>query len=101
MRRPAGEGPRTDRPDLDDELWSFLGRMAPLMVRKAGVSGVRVVLRRDDGQEHAAGKGEDVVITGPAGELVLELYGRRPLAEVAYAGADAAVARVQAADFGI
>ena len=102
VRRPNGDGPRTDRPDLDDGLWSMLGRMAPLMVRKAGVSGVRVVLRREDGQEHAAGRGDEVVvISGPAGELVLELYGRRSVAQVAYEGPDAAVARVRAAEFGI
>ncbi len=101
VRRPAGEGPRTDRPDLDDELWSMLGRMAPLMVRKAGVSGVRLVLHRTDGREHAVGKGTDVVISGEPGELVLELYGRRSVAQVAYDGPDDAVARVQAAEFGI
>jgi uncharacterized protein (TIGR03085 family) len=101
VRRPAGDGPRTDRPDLDDELWSLLGRMAPLMVRKAGVKGVRLVLRRDDGQEHRAGRGEDVVVSGSAGELVLELYGRRSVAQVTYDGADGAVARVRAAEFGI
>src|SRR6478735_8519709 len=101
VRRPAGEGPRTDRPDLDAELWSLLGRMAPLMVRKAGVSGVRLVLRRDDGQEHRAGRGDDVVIHGPVGELVLELYGRRSVAQVAYEGSGDAVARVRAAEFGI
>ena len=101
VRRPAGLAPRTDRPDLDDELWSLLGRMAPLMVRKAGVKGVRLVLRRDDGQEHAAGSGDPVTIVGPAGELVLELYGRRTAAQVAYEGADDAVARVREAEFGI
>jgi uncharacterized protein (TIGR03085 family) len=101
VRRPAGEPPRTDRPDLDDELWSLLGRMAPLMVRKAGVKGIGLVLRRDDGQEHRAGRGDDVTISGPAGELVLELYGRRSVAQVAYEGADDAVARVRSAEFGI
>lgn len=102
VRRPARYAPRTDRPDLDEALWSMLGRMAPLMVRKAGVSGVRIVLRRDDGQEHHAGKGDDVVvITGPAGELVLELYGRRSVAQVTYDGPEAAVERVRSAEFGI
>ena len=101
VRRPAGAGPRTDRPDLDDELWSLLGRMAPLMVRKAGVRGVRLVVRRDDGREHAAGRGRDVVVTGPVGELVLELYGRRSVAQVAYDGPPDAVAAVRAAEFGI
>ena len=101
VRRPAGLAPRSHRPDLDDALWSLLGRMAPLMVRKAGVSGVRVVVERPDGQQHAAGKGDEVVIRGPVQELVLELYGRRSVAEVAYDGPEAAVARVRAAEFGL
>ena len=102
VRRANGFPPRTDRPDLDEELWGLLGRMAPLMVRKAGVSGVRVELRRPDGTTHGAGKGDDVVtISGPAGELVLELYGRRPHAQVNYEGPQAATERVQAAEFGI
>lgn len=101
VRRPNGLDPRTDRPDLDAELWSLLGRMAPLMVRKGGVSGVRVVVRRPDGLSHGAGKGEEVVISGPVQELVLELYGRRTVAQVTYEGSDEAVARVRAAEFGI
>lgn len=102
VRRPAGLGPRTDRPDLDDGLWSLLGRMAPLMVRKGGVSGVRVRLRTPDGREHVAGRGDlEVAILGPVGELVLELYGRRSVAQVDYDGPPDAVARVRAAEFGI
>jgi uncharacterized protein (TIGR03085 family) len=102
VRRADGRAPRADRPDLDEELWALLGRMAPLMVRKAGVAGVRVHLRRPDGDEHVAGKGDDdVTISGPVGELVLELYGRRPAAQVTYDGPEDAVARVQAAEFGI
>ena len=42
-----------------------------------------------------------VRISGPVGELVLELYGRRSVAQVRYEGADDAVARVRAASFGI
>jgi uncharacterized protein (TIGR03085 family) len=101
VRRPAGRAPRTDRPDLDAELWGFLGRMAPLMVRKAPVRGIALELARPDGEVHRTGKGEVVRISGAVGELVLELYGRRSVAEVAYAGADEAVARVRAASFGI
>ena len=101
VRRPAGRGPRTDRPDLDAELWSFLGRMAPLMVRKARVRGVALELARPDGEVHRVGRGETVRIAGPVGELVLELYGRRTVAEVAYDGPEDAVARVREASFGI
>jgi hypothetical protein len=47
------------------------------------------------------GSGEVVTITGPPSELVLELYGRRSVAEVAYDGPTDAVATVRAASFGI
>ncbi|WP_426572986.1 TIGR03085 family metal-binding protein [Aquihabitans sp. McL0605] len=102
VRRADGREPRTDRPDLDDALWGMLTKMAPLMVRKAGVKGVELALVRDDGSERRTGSGPDQVsIVGPAGELVLELYGRRSAARVVYDGPDAAVARVKQADFGI
>lgn len=104
VRRPAGLAPRTDRPELQDALWGLLGRMAPLMVRKAGVSGVALRLVRTDGPggERRVGKGPDeVAISGSAGELVLELYGRRTTAEVTYEGPTDAVTRVQEAEFGI
>lgn len=101
VRRPAGQGPRSDRPDLDAELWSFLGRLAPLMVRKARIGGISLRLVLPDGTERTIGKGEVVTITGSAGELVLELYGRQSVAQVDYAGSDGAVARVRSADFGI
>ncbi|MFN8017772.1 MAG: TIGR03085 family metal-binding protein [Acidimicrobiales bacterium] len=101
VRRPAGRPQRTDRPDLDDALWDLLGRMGGLMVRKAGVKGVQVRLLRPDGQERRFGKGEVVTISGPPQELVLELYGRRSAAQVAYEGPEAAVAGVKAAEFGI
>ncbi len=101
VRRPAGLGPREDRPDLDDALWSILGRMAPLMVRKAGVRNVRLRLVRAGGGERAYGSGADVAISGTAGELVLELYGRRGAAQVTYDGDLEAIERVRAASFGI
>lgn len=101
VRRPAGRPPRTDRPDLDEELWGFLGRMAPLMVRKARVKGIALELVRPDGESRRVGSGEVVRIEGPVGELVLELYGRRSAAQVAYEGTEVAVARVQGASFGI
>jgi uncharacterized protein (TIGR03085 family) len=101
VRRPAGLEPRTERTDLDDALWSLLGRMAPLMVRRGGVKGVQVRLARTDGDVRTVGTGTPVTITGSAQELVLELYGRRSAAQVSYDGDPDAVARVQAASFGI
>jgi uncharacterized protein (TIGR03085 family) len=101
VRRANGETRRTDRPDLDDELWSTIRRMAPLMVRKARLHDVQLVLDRGAGEPRRVGRGHVVTLGGPPGELILELYGRRSVAEVTYAGTDAAVAQVRAADFSI
>jgi uncharacterized protein (TIGR03085 family) len=101
VRRPAGLARRTDRPDLDAELWGFLRRMAPLMVRKAKVRGIALELVEPGGDRLRTGSGEVVTISGAVGELVLELYGRRSVAEVSYDGPEAAVATVRSASFGI
>jgi uncharacterized protein (TIGR03085 family) len=101
VRRPAGYEARSDRPDLDAELWGFLARMAPLMLRKAKVRDVALELVTPAGERRRVGSGETVSITGPVGELVLELYGRREVAQVAYDGPADAVATVQGASFGI
>lgn len=101
VRRAGGERRRTGRQDLDVDLWGLLGRMAPLLIRKARLSGIQVVLDGGVGRPRRVGSGAEVTMTGPPGELVLELYGRRSVAEVTYDGPDAEVARVRAADFGI
>jgi uncharacterized protein (TIGR03085 family) len=101
VRRANGATRRTDRVDLDIELWSLLRRLAPLMVRTSGLRGVTLVLDPGEGRPHRIGSGPTVTISGPPSELVLELYGRRSVAEVTYDGAEADIAAVQAADFGI
>ena len=100
VRRPNGLDPRTDRPDLDDELWAYVRRMGPMMVRRAKLDGVRLSLQRPDGERVDAGKGDQVVtMTGAPGELDLALYGRDG-AEVTYDGEEQAVATVLAGSFG-
>lgn len=101
VRRAAGDGPRTDRPDLDVALWGLLQRLAPLMVRKARLRGVELVLDPGGDRPRRIGSGPVVTVHGPPTELVLELYGRRSVAQVVYDGPDDAVARVRAANFGI
>lgn len=102
VRRANGGERRGDRPDLDDALWNLLGRLAPLMVRKARVKAAHLRLVTPDGRERLVGSaGSEVVLSGRPSELVLELYGRRSVAEVAYEGPDAAVAAVRAAEFGV
>ncbi|MCU1455292.1 MAG: hypothetical protein JWN46_3438 [Acidimicrobiales bacterium] len=101
VRRANGDGPRTDRPDLDAELWALVRRLFPLMVRKASVPGVRLVLEAGADRQAAAGRGTEVVLRGAVSELVLFLYGRSAAAQVELEGPAEAVAAVEAASFGI
>ena len=101
VRRPLGEGVRPDRGDLDAELWSFVRRVLPLMVRKSKVPNVELVVQRPDGERWTAGSGEPVLLEGEVQDLVLRLYGRTTGVDVALSGDRSAVARIESASFGI
>jgi uncharacterized protein (TIGR03085 family) len=100
VRRANGDGPRTDRGDLDDELWGLIGRTLRLMLLRAR-PGVKLVVARPGGDEHAAGRGPAVRMTGTPGELILDLYGRKGVAEITWSGPDDAVAKVRDVTFGL
>lgn len=98
VRRANGQPPRTDRPDLDAQVWKLLKPMARLLLRKAKPVGV--VLRTDEGQESTATKGaHQVVVSGGAVELLLFCYGRP--SEVTLEGSDEAVSALRATSLGI
>lgn len=99
VRRANGLGPRTDRPELQEELWRLLRHGARLMLRK--VKGASVRLVRPDGRSTVIGKGPEVSITGEPLELVLYLQGRRGAAEVEIAGHPSAREALETADLGI
>jgi uncharacterized protein (TIGR03085 family) len=100
VRRANGFGPRTDRPDLDDAVWKLLRRGAKMATR--GVRGAGLVLRRPDGAEIAARKGEPVAtLTGEPVELLLYVMGRRGAAQAELDGPPEAVAAVEQAKLGI
>lgn len=87
---PAGE---------QDLIWSRLGTMSKLLVRRSPVG---VVLQRaDTGQRIVAKKGEpSVTLIGDPLELVLRLYGRRQC-RVEVVGEPDVVARFESAKFGV
>jgi len=82
-----------------DAIWSRLGTMAKVLLRKSPVG---VVLERTGtGQRIVAKKGEpSVTLTGDPLELVLRLYGRRQC-RVKVGGESEAVARFESAKFGV
>src|SRR5690606_5070843 len=107
VRRANGMGPRTDRPDLDGEVWSMLRRGAKLMTRK--VKGAGLVLRRADARissdeivTRKTAEGQPTAtLTGEPVELLLYLFGRRGAAQVELTGPPEAVAAVEQAAFGV
>jgi len=83
-------------------LWNVLRLMAPMLLR--GIKDTRVTLRTPEGAERSVGRAESthhVTLTAPAGELLLYLSGRRPVAEVKISGETAGQARLAAASLGM
>lgn len=100
VRRANGREPRTDRPDLDDAMWTMVRRMGRVMLRKA--KGVGVALEAPGfGEVPASGDGPSARVVGGPQELALYLYGRRSVAQVDISGSDEALAALAAADLGI
>ena len=84
--------------DLEDALTGALRRTGGLLTRKAGVGIAAEPTGRPPIRLH---RGDPVVtLRGGVGELVLYVFGRKAVADVALDGPADAVARVGAASFG-
>ncbi|HEX2153929.1 MAG TPA: TIGR03085 family metal-binding protein [Acidimicrobiia bacterium] len=98
VRRANGGRPRADRPDLDEGLARLVRASGNYMLRGVDV-GVDVVWQ--GGVLYRHGDEPRAVLTGPPGELLLYLSGRRSAAEVALTGDETAAERLRAAELGI
>ena len=101
VRRANGLGPRSNVPELDAALWRNVGRAPWLLARR--LRGVGLELEWVGTNERVrARRGEPTArLAGSPGELLLYLFGRRAVAEVAVAGEPAAVAAVHETSFGM
>jgi uncharacterized protein (TIGR03085 family) len=100
VRRAAGEEPRVLDDEMDSILWRMLGFGARLS--KKAAKGAALTLRTPDGRERVVSTdGIPVVMTGPPGELVLYMSGRKEAADVTLDGEPTGVAIVHAAPFGV
>ena len=99
VRRANGLGPRTDRPDLDEAVWTNVARGARLLLRK--VRGASVRLQRPDGEAVTTGRGPEVTVTGEPVDLLLFLFGRDAAARVEIGGDPSAQAILARAPRGI
>ncbi|PWD44062.1 TIGR03085 family protein [Gordonia paraffinivorans] len=95
------DGDWTPRPlsaSLEKELRGPAASMARMTLKRIPA---RVTLRTPDARDLVSvGSGDEVVVTGPVGELVLFVFGRRPVA-VTFSGADAAVAAARESSHGL
>jgi uncharacterized protein (TIGR03085 family) len=99
VRRANGQGPRTDRPDLQDEVWKRLRQGARLLLRR--VKGATVRLQRPQGDATTTGHGPEVVLTGEPIDLLLYLFGREAAARVELSGDPSAQAALASAPKGL
>lgn len=98
VRRANGEGPRTDRPELEDALRPIVSRMAALQLWRGRVE---VDLIDDRGRSLARRGSAPPRIVGRPGELLLWLNGRGAVADVAFEGSEAQVSALWEADLSI
>jgi uncharacterized protein (TIGR03085 family) len=91
--------PRQLDPALEDAMATVIARSGRMLTRKTDV-GITV---SPDGREPIRLRAGTpaVTISGPLGECVLYVYGRKAVAQVALDGPPDAVATVQAAPFGL
>ncbi|MGE0880428.1 MAG: TIGR03085 family metal-binding protein [Acidimicrobiia bacterium] len=100
VRRANGMTRRTDRPDLDDALWSIVSRAGAMSARKLKPFGLEV--RRPEGAAVVLRNAEKVaVLTGHPSEIALYLFGRRGAADVQISGDAEATAKLRQAQLGI
>lgn len=98
VRRANGDGPRTDRPELEDALRPVVSRMAGVQLWRKKVD-VELV---DEGGRSLGRRGDRPPrVVGRPGELLLWLNGRGSVADVAFEGSEAEVSRLRDLDLGI
>ncbi|MCG5212460.1 TIGR03085 family metal-binding protein [Streptosporangium sp. KLBMP 9127] len=101
VRRAQPDWEPRDLPeDLERMVWSRLGKMARLMLRRAPVG---VVLHRLGGGVALGGdrNAAAVEVTGRGSELLMFCFGRQEHARVELSGDEADVARLRAARLGV
>jgi uncharacterized protein (TIGR03085 family) len=101
VRRANGLGPRTNDAAFDEALWRNVGSARWFLSRRLRGVGLELAWRGTSRVVRAR-RGEPVArLTGPPGELLLYLFGRRDAARVEVSGPGAALEAVEHARFGM
>jgi len=100
VRRAQGHEPRPLDEEREAVLAAWMLRGAGRLYSRAVTGGLEV--RLPNGTCHDLRRGDDTVtLVGPASEIVLFLHGRKDAARLDFEGPAAAVAALQATDFGV
>jgi len=98
-RAQDGWEPRSLDPALEDELWRAVSRTGRMLARRVDVG---VTVARPDGRDATLRKGTpNVMVIGPASELVLFCYGRQTHSRVELAGPTDAIEKLRTAILGL
>lgn len=101
LRRANGLGPRPHEPAMDEALWHNVTVGRRFLTRRLRDAGLELHWA-GTGRGVRARRGEPVAhLTGPPGELLLYLFGRRDAAQVEIDGSDQAIGAVRGAPFGM
>jgi uncharacterized protein (TIGR03085 family) len=101
VRRADGRGPRTNEQAMDEALWRNVGRAPWFLTRRLRGAGLELHWA-GTAKTVRARRGEPAArVSGPPGELLLYLFGRRDAAQVEVSGPAAAVEAVRRARFGM
>ncbi|MGH9275987.1 MAG: TIGR03085 family metal-binding protein [Acidimicrobiales bacterium] len=101
VRRANGLGPRSLTPALDAAVWRNVRRGSRYLSRRLDAAGLEIEWPATD-ERAMVRRGEPTArLSGPPGELLLYIFGRRAAAQVEVSGPPEAVAAVHGTHFGM
>ena len=101
IRRANALGPRTNEPAMDEALWHNVTTAPWFLARRLKGAGLEVQWA-GAGRVVWARRGRPTArVTGPPGEVLLYLFGRKDAAQVELSGPDAATQAVRRTPFGL
>ncbi|WP_050167814.1 TIGR03085 family metal-binding protein [Mycobacterium tuberculosis] len=101
VRRASGRGPRSLTPEMDAALWRNVRRASHFLSRRLHGCGLEIEWV-GTGKRVRVRSGEPTArLTGPPGELLLYVFGRRAVARVEVSGPLEAIAAVHRTHFGM
>ena len=101
LRRANKGEPRSLTPDMDAALWRNVRRGGHFLSRRLSACGLEIVWAGTSGRTVVRPGGQLARLSGPPGELLLYLFGRKAAAQVELSGPAQSVAAVERTHFGM